>query len=181
MAVEKYFGLGESPPLIILQGPSLLRSQALVAAWKQLQTSSHFFQIIFHFIQVKKIKISIYFFKNSRQYTNPGWNIPSFAKSDELDTLSASDFSSSSFLLPSKKFLKMTRISENFEYNKAEIKKQYWHLINPFTPKIWVVILLTVCHTTQLLWCYFGEFGIGSTNNPLIYIFLYSDHWSAWY
>ena len=77
----------------------------------------------------------------------------------------------------------MTRISENFEYNKAEIKKQYWHLINPFTPKIWVVpvILLTVSYTMQLLWCYFGEFGIGSTNNPLIYIFLYSDHWSAWY
>ena len=67
----------------------------------------------------------MYFFKNSRLYTNPGWNIPSFAKSDELDILSASDFSSSSFLLPSKKFLKMTRISENFEYNKAEIKKQY--------------------------------------------------------
>ena len=133
------------------------------------------------FSRYRKLKKSMYFFKNSRLYTNPGWNIPSFAKSDELDILSASDFSSSSFLLPSKKFLKMTRISENFEYNKAEIKKQYWHLINPFTPKIWVVILLTVCHTTQLLWCYFGEFGIGSTNNPLIYIFLYSDHWSAWY
>ena len=52
MAIEKYFGLGESPPLIILQRPSLLRSQALVSAWKQLQTSSHFFQIIFHFLQV---------------------------------------------------------------------------------------------------------------------------------
>ena len=33
----------------------------------------------------------------------------------------------------------------------------------------------------QLLWCSFGEFGIGSINNPLIYIFLYSHHLPAWY
>ena len=33
----------------------------------------------------------------------------------------------------------------------------------------------------QLLWCSFGEFGIGSINNPLIYIFLYSHDLPAWY
>ena len=33
----------------------------------------------------------------------------------------------------------------------------------------------------QFLWCYFGEFGIGSTNNPLIGIFLNYHHLSAWF
>ena len=36
--------------------------------------------------------------------------------------------------------------------------------INPFTPKFYYYL--------QLLWCYFGEFGIGSTDNPLIDFFL---------
>ena len=37
---------------------------------------------------------------------------------------------------------------------------------NPLTPKVWYQ---------------FGEFGIGSTNNPLIDILLYSHHFYAWY
>ena len=31
------------------------------------------------------------------------------------------------------------------------------------------------------MWCKFGEFSIRSTNNPLIDLFLYSHHLSAWY
>ena len=31
------------------------------------------------------------------------------------------------------------------------------------------------------MWCLFGEFGIGSTYIPLIYIFLHSHLLSAWY
>ena len=31
------------------------------------------------------------------------------------------------------------------------------------------------------LWCLFEEFGIGSTKTPLIDIFLYFHHFSAWY
>ena len=50
-----------------------------------------------------------------------------------------------------------------------------WHfpIVNPFTPQISVVILLTVCHTklTMLLYMYFGEFGIVSISNPFV-IFL---------
>ena len=58
-----------------------------------------------------------------------------------------------------------------------------WHcpLVNPFTPQISLVILLTVCHTklTMLLYMYFGEFGIVSTSNPLIDFFVNSHHFSA--
>ena len=32
----------------------------------------------------------------------------------------------------------------------------------------------------QFLWWWFSEFGIGSTNSPLVDIFLYSQHLSAW-
>ena len=32
-----------------------------------------------------------------------------------------------------------------------------------------------------ILWCHFGEFDIGSTNNPLVDIFPYSHHFSAWH
>ena len=46
--------------------------------------------------------------------------------------------------------------------------------VNPFTPKISLTILLTFCHT--ILMMLFGEFGIGSTDNDLIDIFLYSHH-----
>ena len=58
-----------------------------------------------------------------------------------------------------------------------------WHcpIVNPFTPQISLVILLTVCHTklTMLLYMYFGEFGIVSTSNPLIDFFINSHHFSA--
>ena len=50
--------------------------------------------------------------------------------------------------------------------------------LNPFTPKISLVILLTA--TIQLFWCKFREFGIGSTNNTSIDSFLYSHHLSVW-
>ena len=33
----------------------------------------------------------------------------------------------------------------------------------------------------QFLWCQFGEFGTGSTNNPLIDIFFHSHLMCAWY
>ena len=34
----------------------------------------------------------------------------------------------------------------------------------------------------QFLWCWLGEFGFGSTNNPLIDFFFFSRHYlSAWY
>ena len=51
--------------------------------------------------------------------------------------------------------------------------------INPLTPKISLVILLTVCHTilVMLVW----RIGIGSINNPLLDILLYSHHFYAWY
>ena len=45
-----------------------------------------------------------------------------------------------------------------------------YNLFSPFTPKISLVILLTVCHT--ILQILFGKFGFGSTNNLLIDIFL---------
>ena len=51
-------------------------------------------------------------------------------------------------------------------------------LFNPFTPKIWLV-LLTVCH--RIFWYYSGEFSIGSTYSPSSYILLYSHHFSTWY
>ena len=49
--------------------------------------------------------------------------------------------------------------------------------INPLTPKIPLVILLTVCQT--VLGMLVGESGIGSTYNPLIDIFVYSHHFST--
>ena len=45
--------------------------------------------------------------------------------------------------------------------------------INPLTPKISLVILLTVYHTVLVIFK-FGEFAIGSTYNLLTDIFLYS-------
>ena len=50
-------------------------------------------------------------------------------------------------------------------------------LINPFTPKISIVILFTVCCTILVM--LFGESGLGSINNPLVDIFIYSHHLSA--
>ena len=49
--------------------------------------------------------------------------------------------------------------------------------INPLTPKISLVNLLTVCHTVlvMLVW----RIGTGSINNPLIDIFLCSHHLSG--
>ena len=52
-----------------------------------------------------------------------------------------------------------------------------WNSFDPFPPKISLVIPLTVCHTTLII--LLGEFGIGSTNNLLIGIFLYSHHLPA--
>ena len=49
--------------------------------------------------------------------------------------------------------------------------------INPLTPKMSLVILLTVCQTVLVMLV--GESGIGSTYNPLIDIFIYSHHLSA--
>ena len=51
--------------------------------------------------------------------------------------------------------------------------------INPFTPKISLVIHLTVCHKIHVMLV--REFGIGSPDNSLIYIFLYSHHLHTWY
>ena len=51
--------------------------------------------------------------------------------------------------------------------------------INLLTPTILLVILLTVC--CKVLEMLVLEFGIGSTYNPLIYIFLYSHHLSGCY
>ena len=55
--------------------------------------------------------------------------------------------------------------------------------LNPFVTlsrQISLVILLNAC-LKILIWFYFGEFSTGSTNNPLIDVFLYSHHLSAWY
>ena len=52
-----------------------------------------------------------------------------------------------------------------------------WNSFDPFPPKISLVIPLTVCHTTLII--LLGEFGIGSTNNLLIGIFLYSHQLPA--
>ena len=49
--------------------------------------------------------------------------------------------------------------------------------INPLTPKMSLVILLTVCQTVLVMLV--GESGIGSTYNPLIDIFIYSHHLST--
>ena len=50
-------------------------------------------------------------------------------------------------------------------------------MFNPCTPKISLVILLTVCQTILIMLV--GEFGIRSISNPIIDIFLYSHHLSA--
>ena len=50
-------------------------------------------------------------------------------------------------------------------------------LINPFTPMILLVILLTVSST--LLIILVGEFGIESYDNPLTDIFLFTRHLST--
>ena len=49
--------------------------------------------------------------------------------------------------------------------------------INPLTPKISLVILLTVCQTVLVMLA--GESGFESTYNPLIDIFIYSHHFST--
>ena len=60
------------------------------------------------------------------------------------------------------------------------ISKSVFKSLNPLTPKILLVILPTVCQTILItLWC--GEFGMGSISNPIIDIFLYYHHLSAWY
>ena len=42
-------------------------------------------------------------------------------------------------------------------------------LVNPFAPKMSLVILLTVCYSILInCICKFGEFGIGSANYPLV-------------
>ena len=51
-------------------------------------------------------------------------------------------------------------------------------MINPFALNIFLVILLTVCHTILMILVQ-REFGIGSSNDPLIDIFLYSHHLSV--
>ena len=53
-------------------------------------------------------------------------------------------------------------------------------MINPFALNIYLVILLTVCHTILMILVR-GEFGIGSSNDPLVDIFLYSHHLSDHY
>ena len=52
-------------------------------------------------------------------------------------------------------------------------------VVDPLTPKISLVILLTVWHTIVMIST--REFGIGSTDNPLIDNLLYSHHFYAWY
>ena len=52
-------------------------------------------------------------------------------------------------------------------------------IVNPSTPKISLVILLTVC--LKFVWCWFGECGVGSIYNSLINIFPYSHCLSVWY
>lgn len=49
---------------------------------------------------------------------------------------------------------------------------------NPFTPKISLVIILSVCYTV-LLMLVLRIFGTESTYNPLIEIFPYSHHLSV--
>ena len=49
--------------------------------------------------------------------------------------------------------------------------------VNPLTLKISLVILLTICHINLAMLV--RAFGIGSTINPLINIFLCSHHLSA--
>ena len=49
--------------------------------------------------------------------------------------------------------------------------------VNPLTPKIGVVILLTVCRMIFILLV--GKFGTGSISNLIVGIFLYSHHLSA--
>ena len=44
-----------------------------------------------------------------------------------------------------------------------------------------LVHLFNVCHTFPLITYYFREFGLGSTNNPMTDIFLYSHHTPASY
>ena len=63
----------------------------------------------------------------------------------------------------------------------AGSRKGTFHLVslNPLTPKISLVIFLTVCHTIIVIFC--GEFGIGSLYNPLFDIFPQSHHLSNWY
>ena len=74
-----------------------------------------------------------------------------------------------------KKVIKLTIQTSNQSLQHVTV---FWYfLFNPLTPKISLVILLTVFHTVQ--YCYCGEFGIGSTYNPPIDIFLYSHHLSS--
>ena len=54
-------------------------------------------------------------------------------------------------------------------------------LINLSTPKIWIVILLTICHIILTMSVWREWYCIGSTNNPLTYMFLCSHPFSIWY
>ena len=44
----------------------------------------------------------------------------------------------------------------------------------------WSLFYFSLMSAIQFLWWRFGEFGIGSTNNPLIDMFLYSNPLFAW-
>ena len=54
-----------------------------------------------------------------------------------------------------------------------------WMDFNPFTPRYHY--LFSLLSAISLSLCLFWEFGSGSANHALIYIFLYSHHLSAWY
>ena len=68
-------------------------------------------------------------------------------------------------------------ISKQFDRHCFEISSP--NRLNPLTPKISLVILLTVCHTVlvMLVW----RICIESTYNPLHDMLLYSHPSSAWY
>ena len=75
-------------------------------------------------------------------------------------------FSCSCFVLSrhlSDSFL--TQTSSVGHTSKIEVWSSFVSfLVKIFTPKISLVILLTVCHTILVMWV-FAELGIGSTNN----------------
>ena len=75
------------------------------------------------------------------------------------------------------RLLELKLIWKICRYSLQEKNFKIHAFVNPFTPKISKVILLTVCYTILVM--LFGEFGLGSTNNPLFDIFIYSHHLSA--
>ena len=56
-----------------------------------------------------------------------------------------------------------------------------WPNVWPFHSKDLISNSPMFLSAIQFLWCWVGKFGIGSTYNPIIDIFLYSHHLSAWY